>query len=145
MSRREMGHRPPAPAPGPRIADYMTAAPHTIGSEQSLRAARQVMRMHHVRHLPVLHGGDLVGVLSDRELQGFEVLPGSDHLTVEEAMVPEAYVTTPDAPLAEVAGEMARLKIGSAVVLDGKAVLGVFTVVDALRALADALRIPQAA
>jgi CBS domain-containing protein len=38
---------------------------------------------------------------------------------------------------------MARLKVGSAVVLKGNDVVGVFTAVDGLRALAELLR-PQA-
>ena len=46
------------------IAKYMTAGPHTIGREQSLGAAKQLMHRNHVRHLPVLHAGQLVGMLS---------------------------------------------------------------------------------
>ena len=44
-----------------------------------------------------------------------------------------------------VAGEMARQRIGSAIVLKDEHVVGVFTAVDALRALADALTSPPAA
>jgi acetoin utilization protein AcuB len=127
------------------VGAYMTRGPHTIGVEQSLRAARKLMGELHIRHLPVLHGGDLVGVLSDREVESFEALPGSSQLTVEEAMVPDAYVTSSDAPLGGVAEEMARRRVGSAIVVEGGAVVGVFTAVDALRALADALRPPAVA
>jgi acetoin utilization protein AcuB len=127
------------------VGSYMTRTPHTIGAEQSLKAARQLMSQHHVRHLPVLHGGELVGVLSDREVQSLEALPGSSLLTVEEAMVPDAYVTAADAPLEAVAGEMAKRRLGSALVVEGTNVVGVFTAVDAFRALADALRSPPAA
>ena len=121
------------------VADYMTPGPHTIGREQSLVAAKQMMQKSHVRHLPVLHGGKLVGVLSDRELAAIETLPGSRQLTVEDAMVPDVFMTSADAPLATVAGDMARLRLGSAIVLKDDHVVGVFTAVDALRALADAL------
>jgi acetoin utilization protein AcuB len=131
------------------VRAYMTTAPHTIGVEQSLAFARKLMSDHHVRHLPVLHGGDLVGVLSDREVESLEALPGSARLTVEEAMVADVYVTSEDAPLDAVAAEMARRRVGSAVVVagaeGGAKVLGVFTAVDALRALADALKSPTAA
>jgi acetoin utilization protein AcuB len=122
------------------VGSYMTKTPHTIGAEQTLKVARQLMSDHHVRHLPVLHGGDLVGVLSDREVESFAALPGSAEMTVEEAMVPDVYVTPGDAPLDEVATEMARRRVGSAVVVAGASVVGVFTAVDALRALADALK-----
>jgi acetoin utilization protein AcuB len=131
-----------------RVGAYMTASPLTIGVEQSLAVARRLMSEHHVRHLPVLHGGDPVGVLSDREVESFEALPGSGRLTVEEAMVADVYVTSEQEPLDSVAAEMARLRVGSAVVVASEEhgrVLGVFTAVDALRALADVLRSPPAA
>jgi len=121
------------------IGKYMSAGPHTIGREQSLTAAKQLMYKSHVRHLPVLHGGKLVGVISERELEMIEALPGSKQLSVEDAMVPDVYTIAEDAPLDRVAAEMARLKVGSAVVLKGDDVVGVFTAVDGLRALADLL------
>ena len=125
------------------VAEYMTPGPHTIGREQSLAAAKQLMHTAHVRHLPVLHGGQLVGVVSERDLDVVGALPGSRQLSVEDAMVPDVYTISEDAPLASVAADMARLKVGSAVVLKGNDVVGVFTAVDGLRALAELLR-PQA-
>ena len=122
------------------IAKYMTAGPHTIGREQSLTAAKQLMHKNHVRHLPVLHAGKLVGVVSERELDVISALPGSKQLSVEDAMVPDVYTISEDAQLETVAAEMARLKISSAIVLKGGDVVGVFTAVDGLRALADVLR-----
>jgi len=101
------------------------------------------MHTTHVRHLPVLHGGQLVGVVSERDLDVVGALPGSRQLSVEDAMVPDVYTISEDAPLASVAADMARLKVGSAVVLKGNDVVGVFTAVDGLRALAELLR-PQA-
>ena len=124
------------------VAKYMTPGPHTIGREQSLVAAKQLMHKIHARHLPVLHGGKLVGVVSERDLDVVGALPGSRQLSVEDAMVPDVYTISEDAPLASVAADMARLKVGSAVVLKGNDVVGVFTAVDGLRALAELLR-PQ--
>jgi acetoin utilization protein AcuB len=125
------------------VGTYMTKAPHTVGVEQSLTVARRLMNEHHVRHLPVLHGGELVGILSDREIKAFEVLPGSRDLTVEDAMVTEVLAISESSPLERVADEMVRRQVDSAVVVagaEGTKVLGVFTAVDALRALSDALR-----
>jgi acetoin utilization protein AcuB len=126
-----------------KVGSYMTRSVHTIDVEQSLAVARRLMSEHQVRHLPVLQGQALVGVLSDREVEAFQVLPGSRHLTVEEAMSPNVYVTVEGAPLHDVAEEMAIRRVGSAVVVaasEGTQVLGVFTAVDALRALAETLR-----
>ncbi len=123
------------------IGEVMTASPHTIGQEQTLSVAHDLMRSFDVRHLPVLEGGKLVGMLSDRDLHLLESFRDVDpHKTrVEEAMSPEPFTVTPNEPLSKVAAEMARHRFGSAVVVDpcGK-VLGVFTTVDALRWIARA-------
>jgi acetoin utilization protein AcuB len=121
------------------IAQYMTRSPHTVAADQSLAAARHIMRTRRVRQLPVLECGKLVGVLSDRELAAIELLPGAELLKVEDAMSLVTYVVSETALLKWVAVDMARRKIGSAVVTRGAQVVGVFTAVEALRALADAL------
>lgn len=123
------------------IRDYMTESPHTIGSEQSLTKAHALMRDHNIRHLPVLHGGQLAGMVTVRDLHLVETLKDVDpeSVRVEEAMTSEPYVVAPNALLKDVVLEMAERKLGSAIVVDGKKVVGVFTTVDALRALADAI------
>lgn len=122
----------------PAIAAFMTSSPHSIGRDQSLAAAHRLMREHRIRHLPVLEGGRLVGILSDRDLHLAETLKDVDaeRVPVEDAMTPTPYAVSPSTPLGEVAREMAEQKIGSAVVMEGRTVVGVFTVIDALRALA---------
>lgn len=126
----------------PQIRAYMTTTPHTIGVDQTIARAHQVMREHRLRHLPVLSGGRLVGVLSDRDLHLVETLRDVDPQTVrvEEAMTPDVYVVAPEAPLEEVVKDMATHKYGSAVVVDDAHVVGIFTTVDACRAFADTLR-----
>jgi acetoin utilization protein AcuB len=125
----------------PHIEKYMTTGPHSVGQEQPLAQAHKLMRHHHIRHLPVLHGGKLVGVLSDRDLQLIESLRGvdPDKVLVEEAMSEVVYTVAPKAPLDEVVREMAHHKYGCAVVEDDGKVVGVFTSVDAMRAFADLL------
>jgi len=49
-----------------RIADVMTRAPHTIESDEPFGAALLVMHDHGFRHLPVVEGGKLVGIVSAR-------------------------------------------------------------------------------
>lgn len=124
------------------VRDYMTPHPHSIGIEQTLARAHDVMRDHSIRHLPVLHGGRIVGIVSLRDLHLIETLRDVDpaEVTVEEAMTPDPYTVPPDKPLKELATEMAAHKYGAAVVADGGKIQGVFTTIDALAALADALR-----
>lgn len=123
------------------VAAWMTAQPYTIGDDQTLAAARERMHQHGIRHLPVLHGGHLVGVVSDRDIAMVEALPGVDitRVKVEEAMAEEPWTTTADAKLADVAITMAERRIGTTIIVDSTSsdhVVGVFTTTDALRALA---------
>jgi acetoin utilization protein AcuB len=120
------------------IEAHMTKSPQSIGVEQMLSQAHAVMREHRIRHLPVLHGGKLVGVLSQRDLHLIEALSDVDptQVRVEEAMAGAPFAVAPDALLAEVVETMAEKKYGSAVVMKGEQVVGVFTTVDALRTLA---------
>jgi acetoin utilization protein AcuB len=125
----------------PTVRQYMTASPLTISRAQPLSNARRLMVDQRVRHLPVLDGEEVIGLLSERDVLLAESLPGVNptELRVEEAMTEGACVVGPDAPLGEAVQEMIRRKIGSVVVVDDGRVSGVLTTVDALRALADLL------
>ena len=119
------------------IEQCMTPLVVTIGREQTLAEAHRVMREHGVRHLPVLHAGALVGMVTERDLNLIETLRSVDPVLakVDDAMSEDVFAVNPGASLADVARRMASEKYGSAVVLAGKKVVGIFTAVDALRAL----------
>jgi acetoin utilization protein AcuB len=127
--------------PIPAVQKYMSHAPHTIGQKQTLATAHKMMREHHIRHLPVLEGGRLVGLVSQRDLALVESLKDVDpeEVTVEDSMSQQVYHVAPEAPLDEVAAEMAERKYGSAVVMSNGKVVGMFTAVDAMAALSDLL------
>ncbi len=127
--------------PIPPISKYMTTTPHTIGVDQTLATAHRLMREHHFRHLPVLQGGRLVGMVTERDLALIETLKDVDptKVTVEDAMTPAPYTVAPTAVLDEVVATMAEHRYGSAVVVDNNHVVGVFTTVDAMVAFADLL------
>lgn len=127
-----------------RVHEFMTACPHTIERDATLADARAAMIELRARHLPVVHQGLLVGILSDRDVELCESLlvdtPGRAHPpTVSEAMTEVVFTCGPMAHLHAVANEMAKHKYGSAVVVDADhphQVVGMFTTTDALRALA---------
>ncbi len=83
----------------PHILKFMSAMPHTIGSDQPLNRALEIMRQHRIRHLPVLDGGKLVGVLSDRDVKLGASFADSEELTVDDVMTPEPYSVLPEAPV----------------------------------------------
>ena len=124
------------------VQNFMTLGPVVIGSDRPLAEAHRVMRERSIRHLPVVDGGRLVGIVSQRDVYLCETLKGVDPASepVREAMTPEPYVVAPDTALDEVAGTMAQRKLGSAVVVDRGEIVGLFTTVDALRALSGLVR-----
>lgn len=127
--------------PVPTIQKYMTTSPHTIGEDQPMALAHRMMREHRVRHLPVLRGAKIVGLVSDRDLHMVETLDNVDprEVLVSEAMSQDPYLVSPEAALDEVVGTMANKKYGSAIVTQHDKVVGIFTTVDACRAFADLL------
>lgn len=118
------------------MGDCMTKTPHTIELHQKVSAARLRMAKLKVRHLPVLSGGELVGIVSERDLDYLAKLVGHgcDASSIEDAMVDELYMVQPETPVMRATGEMAARNIGSALVVDKQgALVGIFTTTDALR------------
>lgn len=126
----------------PTIEHYMSRQPWTIRRDASLAEAREMMRAHQLRHLPVLDAGVLVGIVSERDIYQLERFRYLDrHLTVEDAMTEDVYTADAEDPVDRVVGRMAEDKLGSTVVVNQRGKLaGVFTTVDAMRVLAEVLR-----
>jgi acetoin utilization protein AcuB len=123
------------------VGEHMSPAPHPVGVEQTLDVAAGFMRKHGVKHLPVLHGGEIVGALSARDLAMPEAADDTplSGLKVEDVMTDEPYVVTPDTPLHEVLAGMVERQVGSVMVAEGEKLVGIFTATDAVRILAEKL------
>ncbi len=123
------------------VRGAMTPTPYTIGAEQTLATAHALMRQHTVRHLPVLHGGKLLGIVSQRDLFFVESLKDVDpeRVTVEEAMTQEPYVVDAETPLKDVVRAMAQARYGAALVTEKSKIIGIFTAVDSMHLLASLL------
>ncbi len=118
----------------------MTVAPWAVGPHTPLSIAHEIMREHDIRHLPVLDGGRLVGIVSRGDLHLLETVAefSLDAVDVEEAMSDHPLVVARDTPVDEVADVMATRKYGCVVVGPPDGPLeGIFTTNDALRALAE--------
>jgi acetoin utilization protein AcuB len=123
------------------VRDYMTAPILFALSDESVHAAYTRMRDGNVRQLPVLERGAPVGLLFLRDLALFEHLPRNvaDKILVDSVMEREPYTVDPKAPVDLVARRMSEHKYNAAIVVENGHALGVFTTVDALRALSDSL------
>lgn len=120
------------------ISRYVSTVVVLVGPRQPLSEAIRLMRLHEVRHLPVVAKGRLVGLISQRDIYRMQSLDKMDprEVLVSEAMTSDPYTVEPDEPVDVVARVMARRRIGSALVTHNDLLLGLFTTTDALLALA---------
>lgn len=122
-----------------KISEVMRPGAFTIADTDSLGVAQFAMTRAHVRHLPVLRGGKLVGILSERDVLAAraQAVDGDRlwwALPVGDAMQPAPQTANPDDSLTEVAGRMAAAKIGAMPVVERGKLLGIATVTDVLDA-----------
>src|SRR4051812_35898536 len=112
--------------PIPSVAKYMTLTPLTVGSDQTLQHAHVLMHDNDIRHLPVLRNGELVGMLTERDLALIEAFKEVDPraATIDAAMSTHVYQVAPETPLDEVVSGMASKKYSSAVVMQNRKVVG---------------------
>ena len=121
----------------PSIKSAMTPFPYSIERKAPLEEARALMDEHQVRHLPVTHEHQLVGIITDRDLRSAQSLPMStrvvSNMTVEDVYVKDAYSVDLEEPIETVLLTMARRHIGAALVTRKGRLAGVFTAVDVCR------------
>jgi CBS domain-containing protein len=126
----------------PTIDMFMTRAPYCLTPTDTLERARQLMELHAIRHLPVLAGSEIAGVVVDRELVVVEAVPGLDPRTipVARAMRPALSVSE-HVEIDEAIDLMIEHDIDCLVVRDDHGLVeGIFTAIDALHAIATLAR-----
>jgi CBS domain-containing protein len=119
------------------VGEVMSRVPVTIDQSLTIEDALQRMFDHKIRHLPVTQDGHLVGVISERDLAIMESLPLQDraHTTVGQTMSGHVFTCPPSESLRVIVDVMAERKLGTVVVMDAGALVGIFTTIDALRVL----------
>ena len=128
----------------PSVGAAMTPFPYSVGPDASVLEVEHMMNTHRIRHVPVQEDGRVLGVVSERDLHQLvhASLPEADkaRLRIRYLLRHEPYVVEMNAPLDEVADEMAKQHVGSAVVVRHGKLAGIFSTVDACRLLAEFLR-----
>ena len=114
------------------VADVMTRRPVTVSPRATVAAAVSAMRRGRFRHLPVVAGAELVGVVSDRDL---EVSPGAPVEAAEslfdrpvaEVMTGQPVTVWPDEPVEVAARLLVDHAIGCLPVVAGEELVGILT------------------
>jgi acetoin utilization protein AcuB len=125
------------------VEEYTTPNPITVPSDSPIEKVYELMNRHGIRHVPVLNGKTVVGIISERDVRVAANLSRKEKLLVKamDIMVAEPVTVSAGAALDDVAFEMSQSKIGSVLVNDeNDELLGIFTVTDALNALIEIAR-----
>jgi len=141
-----------------KIERRMRRAVVTVQKDETVDRAQTLMAQQGIRHLPVLDGQRLVGILSDRDIHGLLVrqragagraecgrayflVPG---VRVEEVMTPKPLTVAPDTDLEEATRLLITRKIGCLPVVDRGRVVGIITETDILGVVTEIMGLLEA-
>jgi CBS domain-containing protein len=129
----------PPESPSPRIETRMATDVVSLDVTANAAEALTLMRDRAIRHLPIVDGLRVVGLVSDRDVRAVlgRALPGTT--PVREFMSTDVQTISPDDDLTEAARLMSRLKIGCLPVVDREDLVGMITVTDLLEHCASVL------
>jgi len=127
------------------VRDLMTTDPITTGPQTPVLEARQLMIDKRIRHLLIVEGPKLLGIVTDRDIRLNLPSPATSlsvweinylmaRLTVESVMTTSVVIVGPQRDARAAAQLMLDNKIGALPVLDGGQLLGIITETDLLRA-----------
>jgi acetoin utilization protein AcuB len=121
------------------VRDIMATNLVTVGPHEPSGRAYQLMRDRRFRHLPVVAGGRLVGVLSDRDLRPIMFSPSLAQTRVADLMTEHPTTIAPDAGVEDAASLLVIKKIGCLPVIEDDRLVGIVTETDLLAVLVELL------
>jgi acetoin utilization protein AcuB len=119
------------------IRHWMTKSPVTIGPGETLSEARHRMDKGNFRRLPVVESGQLVGIITDRDLR--QHAGQLDRTRVGAVMASPVITVSPDMLLDQAANLLVKSKVGGLPVMAGRELVGIITAIDMLRAFGQVL------
>ncbi len=127
-----------------KVADFMTRELVTVNEGDDLALAESILRLGGIRHLPVVHHGKLVGLVTQRDLLRSGASgggPAARAILARDIMIHDVTTIGPETSLAHAAHLMLRHKYGCLPVCgpDGT-LLGIITESDFVRFAADVVQ-----
>ena len=124
-----------------QVLDIMVKEVATLDINDELSLANDIMRLGRIRHLPVVEGQRLVGIVSERDLfrrSLAEALGYASEATrdlmktlhIKDVMVPAVVTVTPETPLCDAVRLMVDQKIGCLPVVENDRLVGLITETD---------------
>ncbi len=132
------------------VRQWMSDVPLSVRPDTKLAAAFLKMRIGQFRHLPVVDAGQLVGMVTDRDLRHphmdeatqhwHELYDVDDDRPVSEVMTREVRSVDPEQPLLDAVELFVENGYGALPVVERGSLVGILSVYDVLRGLRGALR-----
>ncbi|MBM3223354.1 MAG: CBS domain-containing protein [Candidatus Tectomicrobia bacterium] len=131
-----------------QVRTIMSTDVEVVDRNDHLRLVEERMAARKIRHLPVVDQGDMVGLITQRDLfkatmsstMGYGEKAQQAYLQsvrVKEIMVYPVLTISPEASVAEAAELFMQKGIGCLPVLEGEQLVGIVTKTDLLRCLHD--------
>lgn len=131
------------------VQDLMTTNMFTLKKSDSLMAAKSLMELARIRHIPVIEEGNIfVGLITHRDILSSTLSKLADidrndrdeieaSIPVSEIMRDDVYTVSPDASLKEAAELLLNHKYGCLPVIEKDMLVGIITEADFLRLTID--------
>ena len=130
------------------VSDWMTAKVFTVGPDDYLSDAITIMKEKGVKHLPVVKGDKIRGILSDRDIKEFSPSKATTldvyelhyllaNMKIKELMKTRVVTTAPDTPVEEAAMVMLDQNICCLPVVEGGSLVGIISDKDIFHAMVD--------
>lgn len=119
----------------------MTPFPYSIQIDGSISQATNLMEAHNIHHLPVTDGRQLVGVITEQDINTHRTQNGNnEQSSVKDVYISDVYVVDLDTPLDSVLIKMGEKHIDSVLVTKKDRLAGLFTQTDACKCFGEYLR-----
>jgi CBS domain-containing protein len=126
-----------------KVKDIMIKEVATLDVNDELSLANDIMRLGRIRHLPVVDGSKLVGIISERDLFRSSLAQALGYGTeatrqvmksirIRDVMVGNVLTAGPEWELARAVELMVHRKIGCLPVVEGERLVGLITETDVL-------------
>jgi acetoin utilization protein AcuB len=113
-----------------RLQDIMSRDIKSVAATATIGEAKSVMRMSGIRHLLVLERGEVVGVVSDRDLGGRTAT--GDQRQLGGVMTESVVTAAPETTIRQAANLLRGRTIGCLPIVDGGKAVGIVTTTDLL-------------
>jgi CBS domain-containing protein len=129
-----------------RVEDVMTREVVTLGPDDTLRDAVNVVQRNRIRHIPIVEGRRLIGIVTDRDIKrATPSLHGGasqddfnrtlDDLALSHVMTRDPLTVRPSADVKDAVALLIDRKYGALPVVDGDELVGIVSDIDLLRIL----------